>query len=79
MRSILMMRLEKDEQDSRLEDKVIEDGTEQIEAKQGPCEEGEYYAKYVDQAFFSLSPVTFLSEGVAETCNATFQLVSMED
>jgi hypothetical protein len=48
MRSILMMRmrksfirLEKDEQDSRLEDKVIEDGTEQIEAKQCPCEEGE--------------------------------------
>ena len=59
MRSIFMMRmrnilirLEKitiddvqDEQDFRLECEVIEDSTEKIEAKQCPCEEGEYYAK----------------------------------
>ena len=54
MRKILI-RLEKltvddvqDEQDFRLEDEGIEDSTEQIEAKQFPCEEGEYYAKYVN-------------------------------
>ena len=34
-----------DEQDFRLEDEVTEDSTEQIEPKQFPCEEGEYYAK----------------------------------
>ena len=59
MRSILMMRMRKilirlekltvddvqDEQDFRLEDEVTEDSTEQIEPKQFPCEEGEYYAK----------------------------------
>ena len=51
MRKILI-RLEKltvddvqDEQDFRLEDEGIEDSTEQIETKQFPSEEGEYYAK----------------------------------
>ena len=34
-----------DEQDLRLEDEVTEDSTEQIEPKQFPCEESEYYAK----------------------------------
>ena len=37
-----------DEQDFRLEDEVIEDSAEQIEPKEFPCEEGEYYAKYVN-------------------------------
>ena len=52
---IFWIRLEKltvdDEQDFRLEDEVTEDGigTEQIEPKQFPCQEGEYYAKYVNK------------------------------
>ena len=32
----------------RLEDEVIEDCTEQIEAKQCPYKKGEYYSKYVN-------------------------------
>ena len=38
-----------DEQDFRLEDEVTEDSTEQIDPKQFPCEESEYYAKYVNK------------------------------
>ena len=37
-----------DEQDFRLKDEVIEDNTEQMEPKQFPNAEGEYYSKYVN-------------------------------